>query len=83
MSILQTYQGGPGLIVALEAYIDTQRSRAAGEAQERMAEAVCEHLHSGSPAGIKCLSCYSAELNIRETLNVEAEMEAGNDSDHR
>jgi hypothetical protein len=74
--IWETYQGGPGLMIALETYINTQQGVAADQARAVMAEAVCEHLHDGPPSGIKCLSCYSAEANVRETLVVEAEREA-------
>ena len=74
--ILNTYMGGPGLIPALTAYIEGQMARAAEDARDTMAEGVCEHLHDGRPSGIKCLSCYYAEQNIRETLLVEAEIEA-------
>ena len=74
--ILNTYMGGPGIIPALTAYIEGQMAQAAERAREDMAEAVCERLHDSRPAGIKCLSCYSAEMNVKETLLVESEIEA-------
>jgi len=70
--------GSPGLVPALEALCMSAERE--GEAKGRMKTAldVCDGIHDGPPAGIKCLSCYHVEVGFQEEEKVLAEIAAAN-----
>jgi hypothetical protein len=65
------------MLLALETYVKTVEDRAEARAEDKLAEAVCEQLHTGPAKGLKCLACYNAEANVPEMLKLEAEREIG------
>ena len=72
--ILNAYpMGSPVLIQALVTYVDGVVERAKLEAQNDMAETVCEGLHDGKPKGLKCRACYDAEMNAPGVIEFEAD----------
>lgn len=72
--ILNAYPAGsPVLIQALVTYVDGVVERAKAEMQNEVAETVCEGLHDGKPKGLKCRSCYDAEINAPGILELEAD----------
>ena len=77
--ILYAYPPGTeGLVPALEAICRTAEENGAREASGKLAETVCEGLHTSPPRGLKCRSCYNAEQNMMETEKVLSEIEIAN-----
>lgn len=75
--ILSAYPpGSNGLIAALETICQNAYKDGEQEGRKKTADDVCEHLHQGPPSGLKCLSCYHAEVNYSDEQVVLAEMEA-------
>ena len=67
--------GSPGLIGAIETLIQTAEQNARMNAKDEIAATVCEGMHNGPASGLKCLSCYNAEVHFQQEMVVQAEME--------
>lgn len=68
----------PGLVLALEQVCLAAQREGEAIGRAKTASDVCDGLHKGPPSGIKCLSCYHAEVNFVEEQNVIAEIAAHN-----
>lgn len=76
--ILAAYNANPNALVvrALETYISTAESQAKQDAQNEVADNICEGLHQGEAKGLKCLKCYMAEQHFHQEEVVRAEIDA-------
>jgi hypothetical protein len=73
--VLAAYEHGPALVAALETLISTACANAKAEVRDDFAERVCEGMHAGPAAGLKCLKCYLAEMHFNQEAIVRAEID--------
>ena len=71
--ILNTYPPGPVLLQALVTYAEGVVERAKHEAEQDMAQTVCQGLHDGPAKGLMCRTCYDAEQNAPGIIEMEAQ----------
>jgi len=69
------------LIGALEVMVKTAEQNGKTMANTEIAQTVCEGLHAGPAAGLKCLKCYHAEHHFHEEAVVQAEIDGGEKTD--
>lgn len=71
--IVNTYPPGPVLVQALVTYAEGVVERAKREAEQDMAQTVCQGLHDGPAKGLMCKTCYDAEQNAPGLIELEAQ----------
>ena len=81
--VLNAYMPGvsipPTVVAALETVIKTACDHAKAEVRDDFAERVCEGLHEGPAAGLKCMKCYLAEHHFNQEMVVQAEIDSAQD----
>ncbi len=73
LRVLSLYPPGESLVTALTTLLNTAQERARIAARDEIAMTVCEGLHVGPAAGLKCRKCYEVEQRLGEEAAVESE----------